>query len=50
MKSVFFQANYDALTGLPNDSLFNDRLERAVASAKRSDTMVGLMFIDLDGF
>ncbi len=44
------QANYDALTGLPNRSLFLDRLNQAVTNAQRTSQMVGLMFIDLDGF
>ncbi|MEW5729170.1 MAG: EAL domain-containing protein [Pseudomonadota bacterium] len=44
------QANYDTLTGLPNRALFLDRLNQAVSNAQRTDQMVGLMFIDLDGF
>lgn len=47
---IRYQANYDALTGLPNRSLFLDRLEHGVAAARRSGATVGLMFIDLDGF
>jgi len=43
-------AHYDFLTGLPNRILFRDRLSQAVHQAKRNKTMVGLMFIDLDGF
>jgi diguanylate cyclase (GGDEF)-like protein/PAS domain S-box-containing protein len=44
------QATYDALTGLPNRALFLDRLGQAVHQAERNGQMVGLMFIDLDGF
>ncbi|MGE5546955.1 MAG: putative bifunctional diguanylate cyclase/phosphodiesterase [Solirubrobacterales bacterium] len=44
------QANYDALTGLPNRALFLDRLAQTVRQAERAEQMVGLMFIDLDGF
>jgi diguanylate cyclase (GGDEF)-like protein/PAS domain S-box-containing protein len=44
------QANYDALTGLPNRSLFMDRLTQAVNAADRSSHRVAVMFIDLDGF
>ncbi len=44
------QATYDQLTNLPNRSLFLDRLGQAVHLAERSRQMVGLMFIDLDGF
>ena len=47
---ILYQANYDPLTGLPNRSLFLDRLNRALAIAARARTKVGIMFIDLDGF
>lgn len=47
---IRFQANYDQLTGLPNRMLFNDRLGQGVAAARRTGAMLGLMFIDLDGF
>jgi len=43
-------ANFDALTGLPNRSLFMDRLTQAVAFAKRNDSKFALLFIDLDHF
>ncbi|SFV17355.1 putative bifunctional diguanylate cyclase/phosphodiesterase [Pseudoduganella namucuonensis] len=43
-------ANYDALTGLPNRSLFHDRLERDVKRAARAEMPLALLFIDLDGF
>ena len=44
------QANYDALTGLPNRALFLDRLRAAIASARREDGKIALLFIDLDRF
>lgn len=44
------QATHDALTGLPNRKLFNDRLQQAVMLAHRSDSAMALMFIDLDRF
>jgi len=47
---ILYQANYDALTGLPNRSLFMDRLQRAVIQAERSKTKIALLFIDLDRF
>ncbi|WP_404380815.1 PAS domain S-box protein [Caenispirillum salinarum] len=47
---IRYQASYDALTGLPNRALFLDRLEHAVAAARRQKHTLGLMFIDLDGF
>lgn len=45
-----YQAHYDALTGLPNRELFNDRLQHAIATAKRNKTRVALMFLDLGKF
>ena len=44
------QAEFDALTGLPNRSLFRDRLSQALAMAERANKNVALMFIDLDRF
>jgi len=43
-------AQYDVLTGLPNRSLFYDRLRQATVRARREQTMVGLLFLDLDRF
>ncbi len=45
-----YQAYHDALTGLPNRTLFDDRLQQAMANAKKHDEMLGLLFIDLDNF
>ena len=45
-----YQAQHDALTGLPNRLLFNDRLEQALLHARRQQQCVAVMFIDLDGF
>ena len=44
------QAHHDALTGLPNRLLFEDRLEQAIAHAKRFHNCVGVVFIDCDNF
>lgn len=43
-------ALHDALTGLANRSLFNDRLEHGLAQAKRLGLTLAVMFMDLDGF
>jgi diguanylate cyclase (GGDEF)-like protein len=45
-----YQAYYDALTGLPNRSLFQDRLAKALADARRRREKVALLFLDLDRF
>jgi diguanylate cyclase (GGDEF)-like protein/PAS domain S-box-containing protein len=47
---IWTQANYDHLTQLPNRRLFNDRLEREIKKAQRDETVIGLLFIDLDRF
>ncbi len=44
------QAYYDQLTKLPNRTLFNDRLQQAIAKAKRSKKEFAIVFIDLDRF
>ncbi|AWM86790.1 EAL domain-containing protein [Microvirga sp. 17 mud 1-3] len=43
-------ANHDALTGLPNRALFQQRLEQALADAKQNGTAVSLLLIDFDHF
>ena len=43
-------ALHDSLTGLPNRSLFNDRLSQAIAHAKRTETRLAVLYIDLDHF
>jgi diguanylate cyclase (GGDEF)-like protein len=43
-------AHFDALTGLPNRSLFTQLLARALVQARRRSTPVAVLFIDLDGF
>jgi diguanylate cyclase (GGDEF)-like protein/PAS domain S-box-containing protein len=47
---LHYQAHHDALTGLPNRTLFNDRLEHGVEICRRQNTMLALLFIDLDHF
>jgi diguanylate cyclase (GGDEF)-like protein/PAS domain S-box-containing protein len=43
-------AYHDALTGLPNRALFEDRLNLALAQARRVGEMLAVMFLDLDSF
>ena len=43
-------AHYDELTGLPNRSMFNQRLSHALAQARRNDKSLAILFIDLDRF
>jgi len=49
-EALLRMANHDALTGLPNRALLEDRLAHAVCKAQRSGRQVGVMFIDLDRF
>ena len=43
-------AYYDPLTGLPNRSLFYDRIKQAIAQSSRSRTSMAVLFLDLDYF
>jgi len=47
---IQYLAYYDALTGLPNRSLLQDRLDKTLAGARRQRDKVALLFLDLDGF
>ena len=44
------RALHDALTALPNRELFCDRLEQALARARRRTVPLAVLFVDLDGF
>ncbi len=45
-----FASAHDQLTGLPNRRLFHDRLEQALATARRGGGQVALFYMDLDHF
>jgi len=49
-KQVEFLAYHDALTGLPNRVLLQDRFSQAIAQADLTQTRVTLLFLDLDNF
>lgn len=49
-RKVEFLATHDELTGLPNRTLFLDRLRQAIAHAERSENSFAVLFIDLDNF
>ena len=49
-KHLIWQAGHDALTGLHNRVLLHDRLVHAMASVKRQNKLLAVLFIDLDGF
>lgn len=49
-KEISYMAFYDTLTGVPNRALFVNRLEHAILLAKKSKTLIGVIFIDLDSF
>ena len=47
---IWKQANFDALTGLPNRRLFYDRLDIEIRQTRRNGSQLALLFIDLDHF
>jgi diguanylate cyclase (GGDEF)-like protein/PAS domain S-box-containing protein len=49
-EQVQHQAHYDALTGIPNRSLFYDRLTQGMVLAKRERYELALLYLDLDRF
>lgn len=44
------QARHDSLTGLPNRRAFGERLNQALARARRNPQALGVLYVDLDGF
>jgi diguanylate cyclase (GGDEF)-like protein/PAS domain S-box-containing protein len=49
-EQIAFLAYHDKLTGLPNRHLFEEMLEAAIRRARRAETGVGVLFLDLDNF
>ncbi len=49
-QSLEYMAYHDALTGLPNRQLLYDRMTQAMASARRREMLLAVLFLDLDGF
>lgn len=49
-EEVTFMAYHDALTGLPNRLLLTDRVNQGILRASRKETLISIMFIDLDEF
>ncbi|WP_453960879.1 putative bifunctional diguanylate cyclase/phosphodiesterase [Amorphus suaedae] len=49
-RRLWWTANHDPLTGLPNRMLFQDRLARAIQHANRFDEEIGLVILDVDNF
>lgn len=47
---IQYQAFHDLLTGLPNRMLFNDRLRQSLSEASCSQSMLAVMFLDMDRF
>lgn len=50
IEELEYQATHDALTKLPNRMLYQERLIQAMARAQEKDRLVGVIYIDLDGF
>jgi len=49
-QQLYYLAHYDALTELPNRSLFHQSIQRELAVAKRNKTKLAIIFLDLDHF
>jgi len=49
-RTIHYMAHHDALTGLPNRRLMQDRLHQAIMAARRKQRHVGVLFTDLDRF
>jgi diguanylate cyclase (GGDEF)-like protein len=50
MEEIEYRVLYDELTGLPNRTLFRDRIEQAILVAQRENGPAAVMLLDLDRF
>ena len=50
MEEIQHRALYDQLTGLPNRTLFRDRVDQAILTARRERSSATVMFLDIDHF
>ena len=50
VQQIAHSAEHDFLTGLPNRLLLNDRITQAIARARRHNSYLAILFLDLDGF
>ncbi len=49
-EQLYYEATHDGLTGLYNRAMFFDILDRAMERTRRSQNMLAVLFLDLDGF
>jgi diguanylate cyclase (GGDEF)-like protein/PAS domain S-box-containing protein len=49
-EKIYHLAHYDVLTGLPNRMMFKERLNQSLARAHRNNTVLAILFLDLDRF
>jgi diguanylate cyclase (GGDEF)-like protein/PAS domain S-box-containing protein len=49
-RRIEYLANYDALTGLANRNLLEERMRHAIEQAKRLETRIGVLYMDLNRF
>jgi diguanylate cyclase (GGDEF)-like protein/PAS domain S-box-containing protein len=47
---ISYHAFHDQITGLPNRTLFRDRLSQAIAQSRRKNSQLAVLFLDLDRF
>ena len=49
-KKIYYHANYDSLTALPNRAYFEKKLQEVLTVAKKNNTKLAVFFIDVDKF